>query len=318
LLCPSLTYSFDFFATFKNGKKGDYIVLSLNKTYTCLSIFDKSQNRLVIEEITHLQSKVTSEEAKNKFENLKDIASHTLFEIDLESKECLICFDLIKGHFLNPKSIDPILLRLFQLEFKPMKKDERRKVGVLDISATIDNRPIWNPTYHFNGSITKGHTCEGFRAIIPQDIQFIGGKFFEIYLDPLLKDFCFPVWLQIADGAQSFKMIPLDMGKGFKSQVSILPRPLPYFSNHFKVSTLIEIEIETTYPIDSHRFFYYQQKPLEIFTAIVEKVEKISGNRFKIYLKKPPQKNEEYHLYTTSELDKNMLVEAIQVLKIIE
>lgn len=316
LIAEINTYSFDFFATFKEAKKGDYIILTINKTYTCLSIFERNENRLVLEEITYLQSKLHPKDAKELFETTKSKASHTLLEIDLESKLCITCFDVMNHTFLDPTTIDPFLLKLFQLDFQLMRKDDRRKVGVLDLAATFDNRPLWNPSYSFCGSTVKGHTCDGYRAVIPKDVKLVGGKYIEIYLDPQLKNFCFPVWFQLSDDAQSFKMIPVDMGTQFKSKITTMPRPLPQFVSALKIDEhKISFEIDTTYPINSHRFYYYERATLDVIQAKILKKERMKSNRFLIEIEKPKKQDSEYGLYTTSDQDKDLLVECLHTYK---
>ncbi len=316
LVISAKIFAFDFFTPFKEAEKGDYIILTINKTYTCLSIFERTENRLVLEELTFLQSKLNPKEAKKHFENLSQPASHTILEIDIDTKACTICYDVLNRMFLDPKGMDSILLRLFELDFKLMKKDERRKVGVLDLESPFDNRPVWNPSYYFQGESVKGRTCEGFRAIIPQDIKYLGGKFVEMYIDPKLKGFCFPVWLQIADDAAAFKVIPVDMGKNFQSKMSKLPRPLPCFAsqlNHQPSSILFEFE--TTYPIQSHRFFFYDLKTLKVIPAKINKKEKIRINRYAIELESLPQKSGEHGIYSTLEEEKDLIIECIQSCK---
>lgn len=309
-------FSFDFFEPFKSAKKGDYIVLSINKTYTCLSIFEKKEKRVILEELTYMQSKLDAKTAKKHFENLKQPSSHTFIEIDLEEKECLICYDAINKVFLDPKQVEPLLLKLFNLDFKLMKKDDRRKVGVLDLAATMDHRPLWNPSYSFDGLQVKGHSCEGFRATIPDDVKFIGGKYVEIYQDPTLKDFCFPVWMQIADDAAAFKLLPLDMGRNFHSNQKKMPRPIPYFASFitFKESGA-EFEFETSYPIQEHKFFLFDHKLMGITQAKLIKNQKLTATRYLIGIEKPQDCSIEYGIYSTLDSDKELLVESIQTFK---
>lgn len=309
-------FSFDFFEPFKSAKKGDYIVLSINKTYTCLSIFEKKEKRIVLEELTYLQSKIDPKNAKKHFENLTQPSSHTLIEIDLENKECLIVYDALNKTFLDAHQVEPLLLKLFGLDFKLMKKEDRRKVGVLDLAATIDHRPIWNPNYHFDGLQIKGHTCDGYRAIIPDDVKFLGGKYVEIYQDPTLKEFCFPVWLQIADDAAAFKLLPLDMGRHFHSTLQKMPRPIPYFASFISFKDFgAEFEFETTYPIDEHKFFLFDHQLMGITQAKLLKKQKLSATRYLIAIEKPQDCAIEYGIYSTIDSDKQLLVESIQTFK---
>lgn len=271
---------------------------------------------MILEEMTYFQNRVLPIEAKTLFESAKNLTSHTLMEIDLTSKSCSICYDVLSKSFINPSSLDPFFLRLFSLDFKILKKDDRRKIGVLDISSNIDHRPLWNPTYYYEGKQIKGNSCNAYRAIIPSDVKFLGGKYVEIYTDPKLKNFCFPVWLQISDDAAAFKLIPIDMGEGFKSQLKSLPRPLPYFCSAFILNEdSLYFEIETTYPIESHRFFYFDRVKFLVTAAQIIKKEKSKNNRYKIFLHFPIDKTKEYSVYTTTDKDKELLIESLQTMQ---
>ena len=309
--------AFDFVSSFKNAKRGDYLILNVNKTYTCLSIFENSKDRLIFEEITYLQSKLNAKEAKKHFETISNPASHTLIEIDYKNKKCVVCFDLIQRAFMDPKTIDPLLNYLFSMDFNVIKKEDRRKIGVLDLQSSLDNRPIWNPNFHFNGALIKGHHCDGFRAIIPNDVKLIGGKHLDIYLDSQLKEFCFPVWFQISDDAQAFKIIALDMGHDFQSRIKKLPRPLPYFRTPINYKDgIVQFEIETTYPIESHRFFYYEVTSTALNQAKIISVHNIQSNFYDVKLEISPSELKEYGFYTTTDCEKDLVIESLQNLKI--
>ncbi len=309
--------AFDFFVSFKEAKKGDYIVFSLNKTYTCISIFERSEKRLVLEEITCLKSKLPPKEAKNFFEKIENPASHTLMEIDLESKTCLTCYDVKNQSFIDSKTFDPFLIHLFNLDFRLLKSSERRKIGVPDITSSIDHRPVWNPRYYYEGVQIQGRSCEGYRAIIPETIKWIGGKYVEIYLDPSRSDFFFPVWIQISDDAAAFKLIPIDMGRNFSSQTQHFPRPLPHFIGGLSpLPDQLSFQFETVYPIDSHRFFYYETDQHQTHPANVLKIEKNRSDSYTLSITLPPKKGVDYVLFSTTIEQKEMVIESLQLCKI--
>lgn len=316
IFTPSPSYSFDFFEPFKNAKKGDYFIVSINKTSTCLNIFEKNKDRIVIEEMTYLQSKLKPQEARAHFENLNQPSSHTFLEIDIANKECLFCYDALHHAFLDPSQFQPLLLTLFSLDFRPLKPDERRKIGVLDIGATVDHRPFWNPHYFFESKIIKGRVCDGFRAIIPEEIKWIGGKYIEIYQDPQLKEFCFPVWMQVSDEAAAFKLLPMDMGKNFRSQKTSIPRPIPYFASCMQFDApKASFEFETTYPLAEHHFFLYDYTLSTVIPLAVKKTDKLSPTRHKITVEAPTTSQGEFGIYSTVDSYKDLIIESIETFK---
>ncbi len=304
---------------FSTGENGDYTILHVHKTYTCLSIFERSGDRIVLEEISLPLKKQEIKLGKTPFETArKDAFSWTLLEIDLNTLQLIECYDVLSKKFLSTESIDPFILKILRLDFNKMSLSERRKVGVKSESESLDHRPLWNPSFAFGGKEMKGRLCDAYKSNWPDDKTLLSSKQIEVYFDKELSKLPFPVWMQIVDDSFSFKIQTLDVGHHFNSPVKSRPKQSPYFEGSVKIENeKLYTKLFSTYPLKAHQFFLCNIATFEIIPLPVDHFERLNQCSYSLSFTLSPKLSEKtYELYTTVVGNKDAVIELKDLIKV--
>ncbi len=215
----------------KCSGKGDYIVTKQNKIYSIISIFEKTENNLVIEEVT-IPVKLFDQTLSFKewFEKgAKRNSSWMMYELNLENSDILECFSFSKGAWLNISKDDAIFSKLLNLPLKALAKDQMRKIGPPPMPGEKDYRAVWYPQKIMEGKKIERPSFEVYRIVFPRDYSDLSEKTLDLYLD---KDFSLPYWLQIGSDNLSVVLKTVDSGKNLKSPKSYFPRRHPQFISY--------------------------------------------------------------------------------------
>ncbi|MEX0961375.1 MAG: hypothetical protein WDZ28_00775 [Simkaniaceae bacterium] len=235
------------------AKKGQYIVTEQQNIYSFLTILEKKEHQLILEEITlPVSQKKKKESWANWYQKgAHGQTSHILYEIDIDQALLKRAYSLSQKAYLKPEALLPQLL---SLPLKKLKPHERKKIGPTPPCDQIDTRKIWNPPLFRLGKKVQNPCFEAYSARWPRDETPLSQKKINLYFDLKRVDFPFPCWIEISDGSNTFKIRGIDTG----DQLPLSPACFPPLPPEFKPG-IEEDEnqiILTTTPLDKSLNFY--------------------------------------------------------------
>ena len=227
ILCPSLGYSVQSLLlkdSLRNAKVGDYIITQQGKMHTAWIVVKKSEQELVIDEIS-LPSNAFPKEYPSwsswLFSGAPNNTSWIEFTVDLSSGVVHNWYSKTKGrHFSLPQN-ENLLTTLLTLTLYEIPPSERKRVGPRQIGLKIDTRSLWEPPLIFNGEKIEGAAFYAWRTQWPKDGSALSQKTIEVYT-PKEGPYpaYFPYWLQVRGLAGQAKLRVVDSGsyRQFESQ----------------------------------------------------------------------------------------------------
>jgi hypothetical protein len=206
---------------FYRAKKGDYLVVSANRTDTLLHIYDKTDQVITIEEVAVPSSKrsVPSFSWKKWMsEGAPENSSWVIYDIDLNTGKMVRYYSFTKKGWFEISEADNFLFKLINLKFTKVPLASRRHIG-LKPSSEADIKRVWHPQMIVDGKIVKGVVFDAWRAYWPKDTSELSGKLIEIYIpeENELYSSYFPYWLQVSGAIGKAKVRIIDSGSGLKS-----------------------------------------------------------------------------------------------------
>ena len=222
----------------KLAKKGDYIVISSNKTQTLMHIYDKQGQSLIIEEVSIPESKRPPLSWK-EWMNLH-APHHTLwvmYEMDLNTGQMGRYYSFTKNNWFEIPDADNFLSKLLSLKLNRIPDNARKKVGPKPISGP-DWRPMWQPKMVVEGLPIKGIVFDAWRTKWPRDGSELSGKTIEVYTPRESANYpsYFPYWLQINGAVGKAKIRIIDSGFNLHS-------PKPTLTNISEMKDVINNEL---------------------------------------------------------------------------
>ncbi|HSX04592.1 MAG TPA: hypothetical protein VLG76_07685 [Rhabdochlamydiaceae bacterium] len=213
LLFPLFAFGQSLKERFYGAHVGDYIVTLQAKNYSLLRVHSLKTHSLVLEEIT-----IPEDAYKNSL-NWKEWAAkgapgHTswvLYEIDLETNRLIKCYSKMKMAQIYPEEADYLFPKFLSLPLRPVREDERKKVGPPPQDGEADRRKIWNPTLTIDGKKISKPQFEVLQARWPNDESPLSSCLIEFYLDQS-RPFPFPYWIEIKSSHYAFKVRVVDSG----------------------------------------------------------------------------------------------------------
>lgn len=209
---------------------GDFIVISQNKAYTLFHIYDKTSERLTIEEITIPENKT-----KLKLISWDDwVASGApgntswiVYTIDLSSGKMGGLYSFTRNCWEELPEAEQFLSTLLNMKFTKIEERDRKRIGPAPELPSYDRRPFWQPHMVMNGQVIEGVRFNGWKTFWPKDGSELAGKSIEIYLpeDDDSYPSYFPYWLQVSGKIGKAKIRIIDSGTGLFS-----PRAKSFFS----------------------------------------------------------------------------------------
>lgn len=213
---------------FEKAENGDYIVALHDKTYSLLHIHSKSQNAIIIEEISVPQHEI---KAKNKdwkkwlSENAKGHSSWIFYELSLPGMKLNDAFSFSSNGWLEQEH--PLFETLFSLPFEKVSDRDRKKIGPAPTGDSLDFRKIWHPPLIKKGQIIKAALFDAWKCTWPKDGSDLSGKLIEIYLSKDTRIDYYPFWLQVSNAFAKAKIRVVDSGHELKSPKTFFPRRPP-------------------------------------------------------------------------------------------
>lgn len=217
-----------FAAKFEKAQDGDYIVTKQDKT--CTLIFVRAhQPFLLLEEISVLESSVTTNWKQWLAEGAPGHTSWNLYEFDLESGKLNEAFSFSHRGWLTLGDDEQILAKLLTLPLNKVPEDKRRRIGPPPLAGESDTRKLWNPPKIFEGKTYEKSRFQVLGGRWPQDRSLLSGCAIEMYFDAQ-SPFPFPFWIELSNGHYTLKLRVVDAGKGLKSPQKLgMPHRPPQF-----------------------------------------------------------------------------------------
>lgn len=215
----------------KSSNKSDFIIYEYNKFYSILSVLDKTETLLVLQEITI---------SKNNFENktinfkkwLENGAqknlSWALYEIDLKTNKIKAAYSVSRNCYIDLLNNESIITHLLDLNLKKLFDNERKKIGPPPMRSEADRRALWQPAKIINSKRIKKTTFDVYRSIWPNDGSEFASKRFDIYFD---NEFAFPYFIEINNGHMSLMIKAIDSGHDLPSPIKHFPKRTAQISN---------------------------------------------------------------------------------------
>jgi hypothetical protein len=204
----------------KRANRGDYLVISFNKTDTLMNISDKNKGVLTIEEIAipeSLRRKYSSGWRRWVEEGAPGHTSWTMYDIDISSGSMLRYYSFSKRGWFEIPEGDNFLFKLLNLRLIKLPESARKKIG--SNPSGIDFRQLWQPPMIVDGRLVKGVLFDAWRTNWVKDGSELSGKTIEVYLpqDNQKYPAYFPYWLQVSGVIGKTKIRIIDSGTHLKS-----------------------------------------------------------------------------------------------------
>lgn len=221
-LLPIFLFGHTFQDHLLKSEVGDYVVFEQKGLLTLLSIHSRSNDKIIIEEISLPSHKRPKNFHTFVQSGAPKATSHLLYELDLSTGTFLECYSFTKGTFMVPPALFKALLSL-PLEKSPHPK----RIGTPPLPGAPDNRRLWSPPITFEGQTERPTDFSVFTTYWPDDNSEFAGCRITLYFIPQLP---FPVHLEFEDGrTHTFKLRTALSGKGISSAKVQMPRRYPSF-----------------------------------------------------------------------------------------
>ncbi len=209
----------NFKARLEKGAPGNYIVSQQDKNYSLLRIRERTEKRLVLEEITAPESLLDLSSlvwTKWLAQGAPGHSSWVLYEIDLATGKLLECYSVSQKGWLTLDQ--PILPKMLGLPLTPTPQDKRRRIGPAPQRDENDTRALWFPPLIFDGKKVQKPTMEVFETRWPDDNSQLAACRLELYFLP---NFPFPFWLETSNGHYTLKVKSIECGRESHSPLTI-------------------------------------------------------------------------------------------------
>ena len=221
------------------AEPGSYLVTEQGKTCTFLHVYEKSDESIVLEEVTIPAARFEEQHASWREWFERGAPGHTLWtlsQINLESGKFEEVFSFTHEGWIDLSQSNSFLTTLLNLRFQEVPDTYRRRIGMPPGHGKPDYRPIWNPRLIVGGSPLAQVPFSAWKARWPSDGTELSRKTVEIYLpedpwDSHLPAYptYFPYWVEVEGKIGSAKVRVIDSGTGVHSPKPRLPHRSPHF-----------------------------------------------------------------------------------------
>ena len=216
------------------AQDGDYLVTLYDRTYTLFHIIEVTVDLIVIEEVS-----ISQIEWKEQGTDWKSWLqkggignqSWVVYELDLKTANILEYYSLTRKGWLDVLPQENFISSLFNLEFKRVPDEKRRKIGREPSPGAIDVRRNWNPPLYFEGKKLSKVEYEVWKTRWNKDESPLSNKEIHIYLPEGKSDLpsYYPYWLQVSNDFAKAHIRVVDSGRNMKSSVQEVPKRSPIF-----------------------------------------------------------------------------------------
>ena len=208
----------------QRAKRGDYLVISSNKTQTLMHIYDKQPNTITIEELAVPEGRAPKSGWKEWIlQNAPGNTSWAMYEIDLQTGQMIRYYSFTKNGWYSIPDADNFLSKLLNLSLTKIPEHTRKRAGP-KASSGPDLRPLWQPRMIVDGRPISKVLFDAWRTRWPRDGSELSSRVIEIYLPQESQTYpsYFPYWLQINGAIGRAKVRIIDSGSGLRSPKSPL------------------------------------------------------------------------------------------------
>lgn len=209
---------------FYTATPGSYVVTEQGKTYALLYVREKSNDRLVIEEVAIPASNFARQKMswRNWFESgAPGNTLWTVSQINLETGKFEETFSYTHGGFVDMSDSNSFLTTLLNLRFSEVPEPERKRVGLPPGVNRQDTRPIWNPRIIVDGTPLTNVQFVAFRTYWPSDHSELACKPIDIYIPQAVEGATYPIFfpyvVEVEGKVGSAKLRVVDSGQGVHS-----------------------------------------------------------------------------------------------------
>lgn len=221
---------------------GSYVVLEQNKTYTFLHVFEKSSDRIVLEEVVVPASRFfrTQMSWKDWFERGgPGHTAWTMTQINLNTGQLEEIYSFVHHGWIETAKADNFISTLMNLPFKEVPTHQRKRVGPTPLPGRTDHRLLWNPRMIVNGCVVTNVPFSVWRGRWPSDGSEISHKMIEIYIpenasspENTFYPTYFPYWLEVEGKIGGAKVRVVDSGLNALSPMPRMPHRPPQLMNN--------------------------------------------------------------------------------------
>lgn len=213
-------------------REHDFVVTSINKTYTLLHVTARTEDSVVLEELTVPTSAFAREFRDSGIDwpkwlknGARGNTSWVMYEINLESAEMTEFFSFTRQGWLDIHSSDSFLPKLLTLRLTRVSDADRRRMG----NGALGVRPLWQPRMVVNGQLIRGVDFDAFEATWPKDDSKLSGRKITIYVPENADEYSayFPYWVDVDSNIPGSRIRVVDSGRGLESPRKRMPRMRP-------------------------------------------------------------------------------------------
>lgn len=191
------------------AEAGDYVVTEQAKNYSLLLIRQKSEGRLILEEISTPQLQTSWKQWV--LDRAPGATAWVVYEIDLKADKLLDSYSFTHNGWLYMEEGSHFLTKLLTLPLKKVERAQRKRIGPAPLAGEDDRRSVWMPH------------AEAFQTTWPDDSSRIASSKIDVYFTSSP----FPTWIEVHEGHYDFKIRALETGKGLESPRKMVPKRPP-------------------------------------------------------------------------------------------
>jgi hypothetical protein len=217
-------FGFSFKEKCQDGTKGDYVVYRQGHQISFISLFDKTEKTLIIEEIHTLDTN-----PRLSLDAVKDWAAKgalggtqwILYEMSLDNAEILEAYCPPKKAFITFDQETPVLAKFFSVDWELMP-DQRRKIYP-------KTGKVWSPPKLVSNKIVPLDKSVLYRKYWEEDNTPLSQLRIDLHYDPNAIE-TFPYMIDIQNKVHPLaRFSQIDQGHFFQSAIKYFPRRPPEF-----------------------------------------------------------------------------------------
>jgi len=213
------------------AQPGSYLVLEQNKIFTLFHIYDRTEDTVIIEEVSIPAARFARNPMnwKQWFEcGAPGHSSWIMSQVNLNSGAFEETFSFTHQGWIDMSESNPFLTTLLNLHFREVPDSHRKKIGMPPSHNKQDRRPLWHPRLTVEGCVIPNTYFSAYVTRWPADGTELSRKIVEIYLPTAQEDAFyptyFPYWLEVEGKIGSAKVRVIDSGMNAISPKQTLPK----------------------------------------------------------------------------------------------
>ncbi len=199
----------------EKAKPGDYVALKIHKTLTFIRIHSVDKEAISLEEISApLKNLKPYPKSWNQWvlDKAPGHTSWSILKIDINSGKILSCYSADKRSWVQINPQESLFATLLHLPLNKVKDTHIRKIGPPPSFDEPDTRPIWKPSFIFEGKELENPVFDVFETVWPDDGSDLKNTHLTLYFDHAMH-IALPIWIQFDTSHAAFHVQIIDSGK---------------------------------------------------------------------------------------------------------